>query len=160
MTRHNRLPEDPWAECPPGTVRQLQHRMKSKRRQEVWRQVAVSAALVGLVLVGAWSMQRALVPGSLGPGGVSCEFVLLNLDAYSAGELSLEQQASVGKHLQLCAPCRAKMDAMARQPVRMGAGTIQTAGNSTQAGRLAMFHETNVGHGYPPHRPTLSINLN
>lgn len=160
MIHHDRVPEDPWAECPPGTVRQLQHRMKSKRRQEVARQVAVSAALVGLVLVGAWSMQRALVPGSLGPGGVSCEFVLSNLDAYSAGELSLKQQASVGEHLQLCAPCRAKMDAMARQPIHIGAGSIQTAGNSTPAERLEMFHEKNVGHGYPPHRTTSTTNVN
>jgi len=160
MNRLNRVPEETWSECPPGTMTQLQRHMRGIRRREFAQRIAVSSALAGLVLVGAWSVQHAVTPSSTSYGGVSCEFVLSNLNAYSAGELTLDQQASVGEHLLLCPTCRAKMDAMSRQPIQVEAGPMQTAGDTTPTGGLAMLDGKNEGQGYPPHRAKFSTNVN
>lgn len=160
MNRHDRAPEDAWTDCAPGTVLQLQHRMKSKRRRKVAQQVAVSVALMGLIVVGAWNMQHAIAPGLSGPGGVPCEFVLLHLDQYAAGELSLDQQSSVGEHLAHCPSCRAKMDAMSRQQASIEVGPTRTARNMAKPSPSALIDADEFGQRYPAYRITFSTDVN
>lgn len=106
---------DSWQPCPPGTLRRLAGRWKSRERLKFASQAALlvvgisAVAIGGVFVVGDWSP-------SANPdapyGGMSCREVREVLPRFVARELTPDRYERVNAHLMQCSECRQLMESM------------------------------------------------
>ncbi len=105
-----------WEACPAGEVTELVGRLRSRRRHETFRQVAIGTAALCLVLIaGSTLVHRVLDPAEPNFGGITCSEVTKHAEAYVAGTLDDELVRRIDVHLGQCTYCRDLIARMKKQ---------------------------------------------
>jgi len=103
-----------WTACSPGTMGQLGRQIRGQRRRRVAIRVAAPLAMIVLVTLGVWSVNRPTAPLEFNYGGVTCRQVEANMQQYAMKQLPPDTQRAFAEHLALCPHCQEKMKAMQR----------------------------------------------
>jgi len=161
---HSKLhPAEAWNACSPGTLGQLSRRIRVQRRRQAAIRIAAPLAMIVLVTLGVWSVNRPVAPQpfSFNYGGVTCRQVEANMQQYAASQLPPDTQRAFAEHLALCPLCQQKMNAMRRGAMPVGAATEAVTENPV----VVWTHSTrsrdeNVPEGFTLHRSRAASALN
>ena len=105
MAKHSRNSADDWRECPSGTLRDLNTRLRAEKRRKQATRVAIPLAVVTMLIASVWSF--GLVSHSDNDfGGITCHQVQEEMQAYLDGTLSEEKQQAFELHLANCHRCQ------------------------------------------------------
>ena len=136
---------DDWAECPPGTLTGLAGQVRRRRRRRVAVNItgAVLLVLLGMGL-GMWtSRPPAGVPNG-NYGGIACQQVQANIQAYAQKKLPPDLMARIDEHLRLCPDCQAMLRQME------GMSGAQAARFAPHGGDCLCEHCRGVAPGHDP----------
>lgn len=96
-----------WQPCSQGEVAGMVRRVQRRRRALAAARVTSLAAAL-LAVVAVWQFQPLRPAASL-PGGISCQEVMHNHDAYQSGELDGREIADqIREHIAGCPHCAEK----------------------------------------------------
>jgi len=150
-----------WAVCLPGTLGQLSCRIRVQRRRQAAIRVAAPLAMIVLVTLGVWSVNRPTAPHEFNYGGVTCRQVEANMQQYAMNQLPPDTQRAFAEHLDLCPHCQQKMKAMQRGAMPVGATTAAV----TESPVAVLTQPTgsrgeNLPKGFTLHRSPAASELN
>jgi len=127
---------DSWTDCPPGTLTQMNRRIRVARHTKL--ALFTSASLALAVVVGI-SLSTFVLPPRSNQVSVTCNDVQSGLRQYILGELAPEVRDLFAIHIAGCAPCERKLTAMRERmgteqanaipsrPAQLGSKSIQKA---------------------------------
>lgn len=107
-----KLPYEDWSPCSPGTLQELQRRIRRQRQRERAIRIGAPILFLGIVVLGSWGLHWSKQPTDTHPGGLACHEVQPYLPRYVKGELSSRLERAVATHLDHCPRCRKQMHAM------------------------------------------------
>ena len=106
-----------WTACPPGSVRGIVRRVRTRRRNARLREatmMVVCATVIGFA-AGYLALPDAKPPASMGPfhfAGISCDDVRSLLPALMANRLDADTATKVRQHIMECPECGRLMKEM------------------------------------------------
>ncbi len=100
-----------WEACPRGKFGQLATKLRQRRQRRLFLQTAASAGIIAFGGVGLWLSLRSAVDDRT-IADIACSDVRGHLPAYLGGDLDEDLLARIEKHLELCAPCRSRLEKM------------------------------------------------
>ena len=150
-----------WAVCSPGTLGQLSRRIRVQRRRQAAIRVATPLAMIVLVTLGVWSVNRPTAPHEFNYGGVTCRQVEANMQQYAMNQLPPDTQQAFAEHLAHCPHCQEKMKQMQRGAVPVGAATaVVTESPIAGLTRPTRSRKDNLSEGFTLHRSLAASGLN
>ena len=112
---------DSWTQCPPGTLTQMNRRIRSARHTKQALFASASLALALVVGIGLWTF---VMPPRSDQAIVTCNDVQSGLRQYIRGELTPEIRNLFAMHIAECVPCERKFTAMRERMAAEQAGAV------------------------------------
>jgi hypothetical protein len=147
MPRRNSSDDTTWTDCSPGTLTQLNRRLRATRQRATVMRVAAPVLVLVCSSFGVWAVNQATAPTEFNFGGVSCTEVQANMQQYAMTQLSPELQDSFEIHLEKCPRCQEKM-----QTMQDGDAVSANVNPETD-------WKNNFGESFAPHRHLFAANL-
>ena len=162
MNQFDSTSADVWAECSPGTLQQLSHRIRRDQLRKTVLRVSAPLAMIALVaLVGVWSAWRPSTPSEFNFGGVTCRQVEADMQRFAMSQLPADTQRAFAVHLANCPHCQERMRTMQRRAMPVE-GTANDLTTNVIAERISPHRprEESFSEGFTLHRSLVASGLN